>query len=353
MSTCSPSLIRKIVSKRSDPCPPVGKGSYKVANVCHKSPYVYYTPRASKRGFRESIDDLMIPESFDRELRAFFMTPLCILPKGIPKKTDERTVVVNRLTGVLEYMERKPDQLLQTYTDFVRRYIQQIYKMDPSEVWRLVSTDFKPDNLMIDERDERLLITDFTPVRKHEDGFFSYITTPMFVHGDDFNDFKEGKKYTDLQMSEISYHIFILCALTSLFHLISTRNHLTSGYTARDAENQGYQDLNDLFSPKNRTLHSRQQTILRALRKISHAPIDMAVVESWLANTPFRKRKSIIERSRKPSKKGSKTGCTTFLSALKRRSTKAVNPITGRQILKRGPDGKPTALVKKLVNHCQ
>jgi hypothetical protein len=362
MSTCSANLVGKLSIKKSDPCPAVGKGSYKVANVCKSNPYVYYTPRSSKKGFRESIDDLLFLEKMNKKLRDFYMIPKCVLQNGVPGKTDEKTVVVSKLTGIPEYMERKPDELLQTYTDFVTRYLKDVSKHNSDEIWKVVSTDFKPDNIMVDGKTGKIYITDFSPMRQHVDGFYSYVTTPIFVLGNDFNDFKLNKKYTPLQISKIAYHINLLCVLSTLYHLISTRNLLTSGHTFRNAESLAFHALDDLVNRKDKSLASRQKAVMKGLRKLSHAPVDMSVVETWLTINPFGKRPSAIERSRqtkkptpakKPTKKSSKSGCSSFLSALKRQSIKAVNPITGRQILKKGPDGKPTALVKKLVKHCQ
>lgn len=362
MSNCSATILKKITpTRKSDPCPVRSKGSFKAANVCDKSPYVFYTPVASKGGFRESIDDLMILEKFDKKLRSFFMTAKCVLPNGVPGKTDEKTVVVNKLTSLFEFMQTKQDRLLQIYVDFVTSFLKEVGRMNKEDIWQVVSTDFKPDNVMIDSKKENMLITDFSPMRKDVREFYSYVATPYFIMGDNFKDYSWNKRYTSLQASKIAYHISLVCMLSSLFHLISVRNYMTSGNTIKESENLSFDIMHKMYEKAPSTLTARQKMLIKALRKLPHTPIDMDVVESWLTMDPFKTGKSVIARSRvskkkvspQAKKKSSKPGCSSFLAALNRSSVKLTNPLTGRQILKKGPDGKPTALVKKIMKHCQ
>jgi serine/threonine protein kinase len=366
MSNCSAAILKKVTpTKSSDPCPARNKGSFKAANVCEKSPYVFYTPSSSKRGFRESIEDLMLLEKFDKKLRSFFMTAKCVLPNGVLGKTDEKTVVVNKLTNLFEFMQTKPDRLLQIYVDFATRFIKEVGRINKEDIWQVVSTDFKPDNVMIDPKKEQMMITDFSPMRKDVKGLYSYVATPYFIMGDDFKEYSWNKKYTSLQASKIAYHISLVCMMSSLFHLISVRNYMTSGNTIKESENLSFDIMHKMYEKSPSTLAAREKSLMKALRKLSHAPIDMDVVESWLTMDPFKTGQSVIAKARvskkksskkvspKAGKRSSKPGCSTFLAGLKRSSIKLTNPLTGRQILKKGPDGKPTALVKKIMKHCQ
>jgi serine/threonine protein kinase len=362
MSNCSATILKKVTpTRKSDPCPVRGKGSFKAANVCDKSPYVFYTPVASKGGFRESIDDLMILEKFDKKLRSFFMTAKCVLPNGVPGKTNEKTVVVNKLSSLFDFMQTKQDRLLQIYVDFVTRFLKEVGRMNKEDIWQVVSTDFKPDNVMIDPKKEQMFITDFSPMRKDVREFYSYVATPYFIMGDNFKEYSWNKKYTSLQASKIAYHISLVCMLSSLFHLISVRNYMTSGNTIKESEDLSFDIMHKMYEKSPSTLAAREKSLLKALRKLPHAPVDMDIVESWLTMDPFKTGKSVISKSRvskkkvspQAKKKSSKPGCSSFLAALNRSSIKLTNPLTGRQILKKGPDGKPTALVKKIMKHCQ
>jgi len=367
MSACSANIVGKISpTKRTDPCPPVGKGTYKVANVCKSSPYVFYTPRQSKPGFRESIQDLTLLNTFNKDLRKFFMIPKCVLEKGVPGKTEETTVVVSKLTSLLDYMERKAEHLLETYIDFTHKYLKAVLKTNPQDIWQVVSMDFKPDNLMVNGRTGKMYITDFSPMREHKDGRYSYVTTPLYVLGDDFSDYKINKKYSALEISQVAWNAGLLCILTSLYHLICIRNHLATGVSPKTAEDLGFDQLERLFRVRARDLASRQKNVMKALRNLHHTPVDMDIVESWLTMKPFGRRTPLIVRARtakknrkepqsqkSKSRSASKPDCKSFLSGLKRSSvSKVVNPLTNRMIMKRGADGKPTALVKKILKHC-
>ena len=159
MNICPKSITDKLkVNKNIDPCPPRGQGTYKVANVCQSNPYVYYTPSRgiSARDFNDAIDDLYLPFSFPENIRKFYMLPKCKIDK-VEKKTDLKTAVVDKLSPVIDAMLISgPEKVIESYIQFISEYLENISKITPEDIWQVVSTDFKTDNIMIDIDSNRI-----------------------------------------------------------------------------------------------------------------------------------------------------------------------------------------------------
>jgi serine/threonine protein kinase len=294
------------------------------------------------------------------------MTPKCLLPAGVPTKTNYSTVVVEKLTSLSDYMtsETQARKLIGKYVDFVTDYLSQLQNVKPEDVWMVVSTDFKTDNIMIQKNTEQLFITDFSPMRKHRSGRFYYVTTPIFVFKDDFTDFNPNKVYADLQISKIAYKISLLCMLTTLMHLILGTINLKKKISSQDALWEAY-DMMENFNPYTiKTLTSRQNHVVKFLQTYSEY-FDLKTVRKWLKISPFGTRKTVIRRSRssrqpqpvaapksKVVTKGKSMACREFLARLQGSGSRLTNPITGKQILKVGANGKQNPLVKKILQYC-
>lgn len=352
---CEKSLTNKfkVGILGNDPCPPVGKGTYKVANVCKKIPYVYYTKtsRVSKAEFKEAINDLYLPLSFPKHIQKYYMIPKCKV-SGIPKKTDVETAVVDKLTPMIDAMrELGGKNVINMYLEFITRYLSDISIVNPNDLWQIISTDFKVDNMMISGK--KIYITDFTPARANQDGTFDIITTPIFVLGNDFPGYDFLFKYSAYEISNIAYEICFLCILTSLYFMSQATIGLNKGYDNRKTEDYAFNALEKLAqSMKNKTLSTRIELMYNVLEKEN-----IMGLKVWLKLNPFTKRKPApkpkpVPKPKTPKPTSSDSPCHVFLKAMKSSSPTVINPVTGRKINKRDKDGNPTALIKKLVKEC-
>lgn len=366
MKDCAATLANKFtINKGKDPCSIVNKGSYKKANICEKLPYVYYTPKGSKKEFKEAIQDLELIDKFDGRIKKYYMSPLCVLEKGVPGKTDQKTVVVSKLVDMLSVLEKKPKVLINNYIEFVTGYLKEVSKFGPSEIWRIVSTDFKPDNLMIDKDTDNILITDFSPMRKNRDGTFGCIVTPVFVFDYNYKDYSSNKKYTDLEASKIAYHTCLLAMLVTLFYFLGVAEYIKDGLSTEKADDKILTKVEKMPFKQAKTLHDRQILILKELRSMFKTQVDMSVIESWVTINPFGRKASTIHQAKTSEKKspkisprgrsseGSSTKCSKFLSSIKSRATTVVNPLTGRKIMTRTANGVYTPLIKKIIRSCE
>lgn len=136
--------------------------------------------------------------------------------RNIPKKMDMETAVVSKLTPVIDAMrELGAETVINMYLNFITNYLSDISKINPSDLWQVISTDFKIDNIIA----MKFYITDFTPARDTGNGTFYVIRTPVFVLGANIPDFRYNGIYTTYQISKITYEIFFLCMLTSLYFM--------------------------------------------------------------------------------------------------------------------------------------
>lgn len=345
---CEKSLIDKFKLRGSnDPCPPRGKGTFKVANVCDASPNVYYTKTSgvSKTEFKEAIDDLYLPLTFPKQIQKYYMIPKCRI-SGVPKKTEMETAVVNKLTPVIDAMRILGwKNVIKLYLKFIKSYLSDISLLNPNDIWQVISTDFKVDNIMIDVSEERFYITDFTPSRANENGSFDLIMTPIFILGDDILEYDYTKKYSPYDISKLAYDICFLCILTSLFFMVNAGHAISLDYSNKDVENYAFGRFEDLIYslPRKNTLTIRIQTMFDALDK------SVLKLKEWNMLNPFVNKKS----PKSVSQKSSGIPCHVFLKAMKSSSPTVINPLTGKKIKKKDQGGNPTTLVKKIMSGCQ
>jgi hypothetical protein len=353
MKACSKTIIENIkVKGKNDPCPPRGKGTFKVANVCEKYPYVYYSPRGSIKEFKEAIEDLSLPFAFPKMIQKYYMLPKCKLD-SVPKKVSSNTVVVDKLTTVGDAIENVGGaKVIKSYIKFISSYLSDISKINPQDIWQMVSTDFKVDNIMVDVSKNRFYITDFTPARAREDGTFDIIMTSLFVLSDDFTDYDERKKYNQHDISKITYDICLLCMLTTLYFMVQTASMVDSGYSVDISEDAAADETDDLYRGNNKTLRTRQEYVLAKLSKIKYKDIDLSVVKEWFSQDPFAV-KYVREPKKVMSRKSEDSPCKTFMKAYKGSSPKVVSPVTGRMVNKFDKNGNPTPLIKNLLKQCE
>lgn len=336
----------------NDPCPPRGKGTFKVANVCINNPYVYYTKtsRISNRDFKDAIDDLYLPMQFPKILQKYYMMPVCRVD-GIPKKINVETAVVEKLTSVVDAMrELGSDKVIRSYIKFVEGYLKDVSKLNPDDIWQVVSTDFKTDNVMVDLSSKRFYITDFTPAHASDDGTFSLIMTEIFVLGHNMTDYSPSKKYNNLDMSKISYEICLLCALTTLCFMIGASEALET--TSKTAFEDRAYDWLEKIEKRCRSLKIRKVSdrIKYVVGEISRNYKEYDV-SKWLSVNPFSRRSP--GAGGKQTRKKRDAPCQVFLKAMKSRAPVIINPVTGKKINKRDSKGRPTALIKKLIKQCK
>lgn len=337
-----PSNIEKIIQVKGqkDPCPAVGKGSFKKANVCKTSPYVYYTPVKSIEGYKESIQDLVILDKFDADIKKFFMTAKCSLP-NIPKKSNHATVIVDKMVSIPSYIKENPSYpVVDKFISFIDRFLKQVVKYNPEDIWEMMSTDLKTDNVMINPENGNMYITDFSPARHRDGDYYSFISTPIFTIMDDIKDFSYSKKYTKKQISVITLDIFILTALTTLYHIYFINENLKKKLSVKVSEDRAFDMLEKIPGKRSMNLNMLQREVLKALRKLDG--IDMGNVESW-TTVKIGKRRATITRTR-VSRSANK--CEEILSLARSSKVKVTNPLTGRTILRKG------AAFNKLVRNC-
>lgn len=59
------------------------------------------------------------------------------------------------------------------------------------------------------------------------------------------------------------------------------------------------------------------------------------------------------EKDKRSDPEESDSPCHVFLSEMKTSSPTVFNPLTGKKINKKDKNGKPTALIKKIIKYCE
>jgi serine/threonine protein kinase len=361
MTTNCSSALLGIFTKKPDPCPAKSKGSFKVANVCKFHPYVYYTPRGSVKNFKDSIDDVLLVERFDPGVKRFYMSVKCVLPNGVPGKGTERSVVVEKLTPLETIIKTRPDiNLIAMYSDFVTEFLTEVMKFAREDIWELLTTDLKPDNLMYSEREGRLKFTDFSPIRKTDKGTSSIVSTPTFSILDNFSDYSSHKKYTDLQLSNFGLNLFLITAMTSLIYINAAVNAWKSTKVS-NINDFGWTSLDNvldsavsILDPRSTSTDDMISFLLDEVDSAVSRNLQL-VCSNWVSTTRGKAKgkavmasapsKGVIVRSKsKAPSSGDK--CREFMKEVKGTDPKVKNPFTGRMVER---DGQA---FKKLVAKC-
>jgi hypothetical protein len=116
------------------------------------------------------------------------------------------------------------------------------------------------------------------------------------------------------------------------------------------AEEAAADELDILHDYSNNTLKSRHEVLVRRISHMKYENIDLSVVRTWMSQNPFSNIQSKKTISRKSS---DDEACKTFMRAYRGSSSKITNPDTGKKINKKGKNGEPTALIKKLLERCK
>lgn len=356
---CSNLIESKFALKVEDPCPAVSSGSFKVANVCKADPYVYYTPTQGTRAqdFNEGIDDIKYIDKLDPKTKKFFMASICDLKNGVKDKTTLSTIVVEKLIPVETYLEsHSPAKFLTKYVKFISSFLRELNNYDVADYRKIITTDFKPENIMVNKTG-RIFITDFSPLRQRTGDRWGYVATPLFLLGDDFVDYAPLGRYTSQEISIIGVKMFVLTALTTLYHLARVVKLYSGGLKMKTAIDQGFSNLYALRKSKKKTLIERIEFMMETL-KGELSSKDMTEVGKWIKivnkiQTPQPKGvigKGKLTAGGKQSKKTpetlSKSKCQEFLKKAKAGKLTLTNPITGRQIAANG------AVAKRIMKQC-
>jgi serine/threonine protein kinase len=340
---CDPILAKRL---ETESCPEGGRGTFKVSNVCENIPYVYYTKsgKVSKDEFAESINDLYLPLTFPESIRKYYMIPICRL-KEIPGKIKMETAVVEKLTSLEDAMKiLTPLQVIKSYIQFVDDYLEDVSKLAPEDVWKVISTDFKPDNVMMDVSSKRLYITDFSPAYESSNGTFTMIVTDIFTLGElSTRDFNRFRKYTKLEISKLSYSICLICMISTLCYLLFCADAMTKKKLKR-LYVYAYEKIDELIETVEKSKLDRlSDKTLYLLSYISNA-YRKYDVSRWMLQTPFSKKP--------PQAKPADDPCSEFMRGINLGEATVRNPDTGRMIVTKDARGRPTTLIKKLISRC-